>query len=98
MGYIYWITFAYPIECNAVKIGFWSSSLQKLRSRYITSYGRRMELIVFDCESDELRRVESEVHRCMRPFHMSFFSYGWLRLALSETNAACTEAFVSAQG
>jgi len=57
-----------------------------------------MELIVFDCESDELRRVESEVHRCMRPFHMSFFSYGWLRLALSETNAACTEAFVSAQG
>jgi hypothetical protein len=56
-GYVYCIT---SHLVNSVKIGYWTSNLKSLRSRYITYYGSDLEM--FYVETTNACQLEKECH------------------------------------
>lgn len=65
-GYTYCITS--PV-LNAIKIGYWTSTLQKLRCRYITPYGRNLQIIYV--ESNDAYYLEQLCHRRFKKFNIT---------------------------
>lgn len=41
----------YPRNWDRVKVGYWCGSYEKLRSRYVTSYGDDLTIICYSCDA-----------------------------------------------
>jgi len=52
IGYVYIIDS--PLMTDTVKIGFWRSNIDSLYSRYITYYGKDIEIMYFQCDNAPL--------------------------------------------
>lgn len=70
MEYVYavWPTII-AMTHTIVKIGCWKGSLEKLRSRYVTYYGKTVGMMVFQCNDDRYAQ-ERSLHRKLREFHI----------------------------
>lgn len=51
MGFVYIVK---VVDWNRVKIGYWSSSLKRLRNRYITNYGSDLTLYIYETRNHQL--------------------------------------------
>ena len=71
-AYIYWASGPRILDA---KIGRWDASYVRLRSRYVTTYGRSLTLIVWACPSDQADSFEKEVQRCMKGYHIELELY-----------------------
>lgn len=66
-AYIYCVTSA---VVQIAKIGFWTSSLYALYQRYITYFGRDLELIVFECDINCIHSTEIKIHKLLKTYHL----------------------------
>ena len=71
-AYIYWVTGPRSLD---VKMGRWYGSYIRLRSRYVTAYGRSLQLIVWKCLPDQAKPFEAEMKRCMKGYHIELELY-----------------------
>lgn len=71
MSYVYaaWPT-SMPLEHAMVKIGSWTGSLQKLRSRYVTPYGSSLQIVVYQCASQDVLQTERLVQIELKDHHL----------------------------
>ena len=60
MPFVYLIN---PEICNAIKIGKWSGSGNRLRDRYITYYGKQMDIYLYECSIDNYHIYEKKVKK-----------------------------------
>ena len=60
MPFVYLIN---PDLCNAIKIGKWSGSGDGLRDRYITYYGKQMDIYLYECSIDNYHIYEKEAKK-----------------------------------
>lgn len=81
---MYWVTS--PILLIA-KCGYWTGSLADLYTRYITYYGRDVDIIVFLCKAETVRDCENEIFQGMSPFH--------IHLEHFRKSDACLAAFLA---
>lgn len=65
-GKIYWVTSETTLT---IKIGYWCGSLVDLHARYVTYYGRELELIVFECKIEDVRMIENDIHSILVDYH-----------------------------
>lgn len=92
--YIYIIA---PHHADFVKIGKWTSSIKKLKTRYITCYGN-MDIYAFQCCNDtESQVLEQEAHQFLRnhehAYHLGYEIYkkNYLNEILSIISRKCLD-------
>lgn len=66
IGYTYCVTS--PI-LDAIKIGFWRSTLESLRARYITVYGSDIELYAYETRNPN--KLETKCHKKFAPYKIT---------------------------
>lgn len=65
-GYVYLVT---SDIVSVVKIGFWRKSLIELHKRYVTTYGKNLNLMYTEC--DNAPNLEKRVHKAFSEFRYS---------------------------
>ena len=62
----------YFVSCdllNGIKIGFWRSSLELLKKRYMTPYGKNVKILF--CRTQNAPELEKEIHREFKKDNLS---------------------------
>lgn len=67
LAYVYAVT---SDLVNTIKVGYWKGLPYDLYTRYMTTHGRDVEVVIFCCDPKKIRKSEIAVHAEMSTFHI----------------------------